>query len=448
MEIRDRITELRRVPASELRANPKNWRAHPKEQQAAMSSVLQKIGYADALLARETEDGLLLIDGHLRQDLTPDAIVPVLILDVDEDEADYLLATFDPLGAMAETDKDSLADLLADVEIENAELDDYLHGLLGREKEAPDISPEDDDIPEEAPAFSKEGFVWKLGDHKLIVGDSTDPDVWRRLMDGEVADMVWTDPPYGVDYVGKTKTAMTIDNDALSMDELEVFLRVALGQAKDFSKPGAVWYVAAPSGPQFLAFAKVLWDFAIWHQTIIWSKDVFVMGRSDLHWKHESIFYGWVPGAAHLEPPDRRQDTVWEIPRPKASRDHPTTKPVELVAKSIVLSSRKGELIVDCFGGSGTTLIASERTGRRCNMIEYSPKYADVICRRFQKATGVHPVLASTGEVFDFEKEFFEAQADAMSQGDGEEDALQVEEFVPTPAAPVTRLPVDDELGF
>jgi len=285
-----------------------------------------------------------------------------------------------------------------------------------------------------------------LGDHYLYVGSSLETETYEKLLGDDLIDVVWTDPPYGVDYTGKTKDALKINNDALTIRDTENFLRTAFTEANNHCKPGAVWWVAAPPGPPtFISFAVVLTEMDIWRQTIAWVKDQFVMGFSDFHWRHEDLFYGWTPGAQHHTPPDRKQDTVWEIARPKASKTHPTMKPVELVVKSLLNSSDRDDIVFDGFGGSGTTLIAAEKTGRRCRMAELDPRYADVICRRYQELTGIRAVLASTGEVVDFTQDFFEAQEEAMAQG-SEPTEPEVEEFEPE-LVPELEL-VDTDPGF
>ena len=178
------------------------------------------------------------------------------------------------------------------------------------------------------------------------------------------------------------------------------FLRSTLGNALDACKPGAVWYVAAPAGPNFLPFASCLAALRVWRQTLVWVKDAFVLGRSDYHYRHEAVFYGWKPGAAHHEPPDRTHDTIWEVPRPRASPDHPTSKPVELVERALLMSTARGELVLDPFAGSGSTLIAAEASGRRAACVELDPRYCDVVVRRWQEATGREAVLDGDGRTF------------------------------------------------
>ena len=159
-----------------------------------------------------------------------------------------------------------------------------------------------------------------------FVTDSADAQVFDRLLSREKPSMVWTDPPYGVAYVGGTKDAFTIENDALDLPALELLLGDVFGHAAKACAQGAAWYVAAPAGPNFLSFAKQLTELGIWRQTLVWLKDAFVLGRSDFHYRHEAVFYGWTPGATHLAPPTRDLDTILEFDRPRVSKDHPTEK--------------------------------------------------------------------------------------------------------------------------
>ena len=242
--------------------------------------------------------------------------------------------------------------------------------------------------------FSRAGEVYELGPHRLVCGDSTDPKAWASLLGGEKLRMVWTDPPYGVAYVGKTADALTIENDALDPEALHAFLSAALGAAASSCVPGSVWYTAAPPGPPFGVFASVLEELSIWRHTLVWLKQRFVMGRCDYHYRHEAVFYGWTPGAAHYFVDDRTQDSVLEFDNPSRSPEHPTMKPVALVQKCIENSSRDGWLVGDPFGGSGTTLIACAQSGRVARLIELAPRYCDVIRRRwtkFARSAGVDP---------------------------------------------------------
>ena len=246
---------------------------------------------------------------------------------------------------------------------------------------------------DEAPPLGKEkdartqpGDVIALGRHRLVCGDSTDALAWQALLGDARADAVITDPPYGVDYVGKTKDRLTVSNDHLKETELTDFLRAALALAH--SRQGAAWYVYAPPGPAFHSFATVGVELGWWRQTLVWVKDVFVLGRSDYHYRHEACLYGWAPGGSHAFHGGRTQDTVFECARPKVSKEHPTMKPVALIERAIRNSTQPADRIVDCFGGSGTTLLAAEVTGRTAFLIEKSRAYCDVICQRWETVTG------------------------------------------------------------
>lgn len=276
----------------------------------------------------------------------------------------------------------------------------------------PDVPPSDDAPEPPVEPFSKPGDVWVLGGHRVICGDSTDVGVHDLLLGDVKADCVWTDPPYGVDIQerdmqqaevrGRRKDGKGVLNDDLTPDKLEDFLRSALGVVWADSKPGAAWYVASPAGDLFHVFGTVLRELGVWRHTLIWAKDVFVMGRADYHYQHEPIFYGWKEGAAHEWLGDRKQSTLLNFARPKRSPEHPTMKPIELVSYCLNNSAPRGGIVLDPFGGSGSTLMACEYSGRKARLIELDPRYVDVICRRWQEHTGALPVLESTGETHDF----------------------------------------------
>ncbi len=247
-----------------------------------------------------------------------------------------------------------------------------------------DACPE---LPSPGALYVRSGDCWALGPHRLVVGDATDPDAVRRVTDGTPVDLVWTDPPYGVSYVGKTAAGLRIVNDNLGEDGTRRLVAAALQLAP--LRLGGAFYVAAPAGPLHLAFLLAVGDAGLRvRQTLVWVKDRFVLGRSDYHARHEPILYGWRPGAAHHFVDDRTQDTVWEIARPARSAEHPTMKPVALVERAIRNSSRPGETVYDPFAGSGTTLIAAEVAGRTCRAIEIDPRYAQVIVVRWEALAG------------------------------------------------------------
>jgi len=247
----------------------------------------------------------------------------------------------------------------------------------------------EDEVPEppEEP-ITKPGDLWILGRHRLLCGDSTDQTVVAKLMENQLADMIFTDPPYNVNYTGKTKDALTIKNDSMKDDNFRHFLTLAFLNMAQASKAGAPIYVchADSEGLSFrTAFKEAGWDLK---QCIIWVKQHFVMGRQDYQWQHEPILYGWKPGAAHKFYGDRKQTTVWQIDRPMANREHPTMKPIALCAQAIKNSSKSGDIVLDLFGGSGSTLIACEQLNRTCYMMEIDPKYCDVIVKRWENLTG------------------------------------------------------------
>jgi site-specific DNA-methyltransferase (adenine-specific) len=256
-------------------------------------------------------------------------------------------------------------------------------GTLTFKKDQEETTGDDEapEVPEDP--VSQLGEIYELGAHRLMCGDSTDGDQVLKLMDGEMADLVWTDPPYGVSYVGKTSDALKIDNDDLDPAGLETFLRLAFNQAFNASRPGAAWFIAAPPGPLFIPFGIVLLELGVWRQTLVWLKNSLVLGRSDYHYRHESICYGWKPGALHTEPPNRKGDTIWEFDRPSSSREHPTMKPIPLIEQAIKNHTNQKNVVLDLFGGSGSTIIASAKTGRVCRMMELDPKYCDVIRKRW-----------------------------------------------------------------
>jgi DNA modification methylase len=396
--VRDRIVELIRVRAGELEPNPANWRRHPEEQRAALRGLLEEIGYADALIARRDGERLVLVDGHLRQSLNADQIVPVLVLDVTESEAETLLATLDPLVALAKPDAAALGALLERVEAADASVRQLLERLTHEAGLDPALPASPDDIPPAPPPRTRAGDLWLLGEHRLLCGDATDPSDITRLMAGERAEVLWTDPPYGVDYVGKTSKAMTIAGDG--PEGLGELLRRAFAVVGPALAPGAAIYLCHQSGPGALevlkAFSGQGWRL---HQSLIWVKDSLVLGHTDYHYRHEPIAFGYTPGGGRRGRGGAgwyggdAEDSIFEIARPTASREHPTMKPVELVARCLRNSSRPGDGVLDPFAGSGTALVACETLGRKGYAIELDPAYCDVVIARFEALAGVEARL-------------------------------------------------------
>jgi len=219
-------------------------------------------------------------------------------------------------------------------------------------------------------------------------------------MQGEKLKCVWTDPPYGIDYVGKTGHALTIQNDDLTPEETAAFWDRTFEQLQAVSQPGAAWYACAPPSPIFWRLGQVLETYN-WRRSLVWVKDRFSLSRGDYHYRHEAIFYGWFEGAARLHPVPRDMDSVQECKKPSISKEHPTMKPVKLITGMIKNSSKPGWLIGEPFGGSGSTLIACAMTGRIGRVVELDPGYCDVIRRRwtrYAKQAGIDPGAGALDE--------------------------------------------------
>lgn len=319
------------------------------------------------------------------------------------------LGTYDE-QALAELIKAALAD--GDLEgtgYDDAYLSDLLAGLGDALEPPAALTDVDDAPPPPNDPISKPGDVWLLGPHRLLVGDSTDIAAVEEMFDHAVADCMWTDPPYGVQYVGKTAEALTIQNDG--GDNLPELLAGAFATATAVLRPGAAVYIAHPDNGRRTfqdAFEAAGWSF---RQNLVWVKDQMALGWADYHYQHEPILYGYTAapaGSGRLGRGgdrwygDDTQTTVFFVDKPQRNGEHPTMKPVELIVKALTNSCPPRGLVFEPFGGSGSTLIAAHSTNRVCYAVELDPKYADVIARRYQEHTGTLPILASTGETVDF----------------------------------------------
>lgn len=338
--------------------------------------------------------------------------VDVWEIDVDDDRASRIVVADNRTSELGGTDDDTLAGLLEEMAQQDAGLEgtgydfDDLEELL-RENSGPGETHNDkDDVPDVPEDYiSKVGDVWELGEHRLLCGDSTDVAAVEDMMDGDLVDCIWTDPPYGVNYVGGT--GLTIQNDG--PEGLEELLGGAFAVVVTVAKPGAPIYVAH-ADTERVRFETSMRDAGIIvRQNLIWVKNSLVMGRSDYHYKHEPILYGFTPeGEGRLGRGGNRwygddsQTTVFTYDKPARNAEHPTMKPIDLIVQMLTNSCPKGGLVLDLFGGSGSTMIAAHHHGARARLVELDPRYADVICRRFQEHTGIKPVLRSTGEEHDF----------------------------------------------
>jgi site-specific DNA-methyltransferase (adenine-specific) len=294
-----------------------------------------------------------------------------------------------------------LADLKAlDFDLDLTGFDtDEIDALLAEKGTEGLTDPDDTPEPPVEPV-TRPGDVWVCGQHRVMCGSSLEMTAMERLCGDQRVDMLLTDPPYNVAYTGKTKDALTIQNDSMGDEAFRTFLRDAFVTADAVLKPGAVFYVwhADSEGYNFRGACKDAgWQV---RQCLIWQKNSMVMGRQDYHWQHEPCLYGWKDGAGHLWASDRKQTTLLKFDRPSRSEDHPTMKPVALFEYQLLNNTKGGDIVLDSFGGSGTTLIAAEKNGRIARIMELDPKYVDVIVKRWEDFTGQKAVLESTGEPF------------------------------------------------
>jgi len=400
MPIRNRIKELRNVLASTLKPNPKNWRTHPQAQSEAMRGILAEIGYADSLIARELPDGtLMLIDGHLRAETTPDEMVPVQIVDLTEAEADKLLLSLDPLAAMAESNAAAMKQLCDDAETNNAALQ-AMWDEMQANVEQPAVEIVEDEVPEPpVDPITKAGDLWTLGDHRLLCGDSTKADDVERLMDGVKADIMFTDPPYGVDYSGgiqfqKNGTVQKNNREKLKNDSTTQiyndFLPIALAVVDG---PCYMWFADSKARDVYNAVHDNECEV---HALIIWHKTNATYAAMNAQYKqrHEPCLYFKPRGSTLRWCGETTEATVWNQDRDGINEFHPTQKPVALAAKA--LKNHEAATVLDMFCGSGTTLIAAEQLGRKCYGMEISPAYCDVIVQRWETLTGKKATLEMT----------------------------------------------------
>lgn len=392
-QIRNRVVGLRQVRAGDLVPHELNWRTHPDQQRRILQGLLDQVGYADALIAYPEGERLVVIDGHLRRSLDPDQMVPVLEVDLTAEEARLVLATLDPVAGLAGADPGAVAALHAEVQAASEDV----RALLASIEKAAGVTTsgltDPDDIPVAPEPRSRPGEVWELGEHTIVVGDATQAAAWSLLGDMNI-EAVWTDPPFGVAYAGKTRDALRIVNDRASA--IPALLDSAFRELDRRLAPGASLYVAHPStGELGVAFAQAFLDQG-WRivQELVWVKDRFVLGRSDYHFQHEGLIYGRKPSSRRLGRGragwygGNAETSVFQIARPSASREHPTAKPVALVSRCLANSTVRGAVVADPFLGSGTTLIACQVLGRRCVGIELDPTYVDVAIARWERFTG------------------------------------------------------------
>ena len=365
---------------------------NPRNNDAAVESVaksIEKFGFIGAIILNKDK---VIINGHTRvkacKKLGMETVPAIIVDHLTKEQEDALRIADNKTGEIAEWDEELLrAELKAleeagfgieDLGFDNSELEALLEGDVSVSvgETDPNAAPE---VPEVA--VSRPGEVYVLGDHRLVCGDSTKAeDVGRVCKEGE-ADMWLTDPPYNVAYEGSN--GLTIQNDSMEDVKFREFLRTAFGHAEKALKPGAPFYIFHADSEGY-NFRGACHDIGLRvRQCLVWKKNALVLGRQDYQWIHEPCLYGWKEGGPHPWYADRSQTTVMEFNKPKKNDVHPTMKPVEMLVYLLQNSSKRGDVVLDTFGGSGSTLIACEQTGRVCKTVELDPRYCDAIRRRW-----------------------------------------------------------------
>ena len=386
-------TDFQLVSISKLVPYVNNARTHSPEQINKLRASLREFGFINPVII-DREFGI--IAGHGRVMAAREegiAEVPCVFVDhlTEAQKKAYILAD-NRMAMDAGWDEELLR-----VEIEALQGADFDVGLTGfDDKEIADLfktdsgKVEDDDFDLtaalEKASFVEEGDVWVVGKHRLICGDATNPDHVAKLMDGKRANLILTDPPYGVSF--KSKSGLTFKNDSMKNEEFYEFLKSAFVNMAAHLEPGGSAYVFH-ADTEGLNFRQAFID-AGFHLAgcCIWVKDSLVLGRSDYQWQHEPVLYGFLKNGKHTWYSDRKQTTIWNFKKPKRNENHPTSKPLDLLSYPLGNSSQENAIVVDTFGGSGSTLMACEAMNRICYTMELDPKYASVILRRYVEDTG------------------------------------------------------------
>ena len=385
--------EIKELPLKELKPaayNPrKKLKKGDKEYEKIKQSLL-KFGYVDPIIVNED---LTVIGGHQRLTVLKDLdyeTAKCVIVDLPKEDEKALNIVLNKITG--QWDEALLADLLLDLQesdfnldltgFEPPEIDDILSNVHDKE-----LSEDEFDVEEELkkPTLSRHGDIWQLGKHRVICGDSTKAETYKQLLDDRKANLVVTDPPYNVDV---EETAGKILNDNMSDGDFYQFLLSMFTQVENHMEDDASIYVFH-ADTEGLNFRKAFKDAGFYLSgCCIWKKNSLVLGRSPYQWQHEPCLYGWKKKGKHQWFSDRKQTTIWEYDRPKSSKDHPTMKPIQLMAYPIQNSSMRGTIVLDPFLGSGSTLIAADQTGRVCYGIELDEKFVDVIVKRYIEVTG------------------------------------------------------------
>lgn len=376
------------IPVGKLKPYDKNTRKHAEYDVSQIAESIERYGFNDPIGIWGKDN--IIVEGHGRL-LAAKKLgmteVPCIRLDdlTDEQRREYAIM-HNKTAELSTWHFDLLAAEIDGLDFSGFDVD---WGLPADEEETEITEDEPPEVDEEHEPICKLGDIWQLGEHRLMCGDSTDKGTIERLLGEQFGkvDLVLTDPPYNVVYKGKTKDELEIENDAMEQEEFEGFLSSSFEIINETLKKGGAFYIWHASRSQ-REFENALNNVGLQvRQQLIWVKNSMVLGRQDYQWRHEPCFYGWKEGA-HDWYSDRKQTTVLEFDRPTANKEHPTMKPIALIAYQIKNSTKKGEIVFDGFGGSGSTLIACEQTGRKCYTCELDPRYADVIIKRYENLTG------------------------------------------------------------
>lgn len=376
--------EIKKVKLSDIRMNPDNPRTISEKAMERLVKSLKE--FPDMLNLREivVDETMTVLGGNMRllalQKIgTKDCTAKIVTGLTDDQKREFIIKDNSAFG---EWDLDALANAWSDLPLADWGIDLPDEWLNTKTEDNRDSEPQIDRAEELNQKWDvKAGDLWLIGEHRLLCGDSTKAEDVSKVMGGGMADMLLTDPPYGVSYVGKTADALTIENDALDDEELASLVLSAFNNAQSICRGGAYWYATVPPGPLHLIFANDWKQRGILRQIMVWAKDSMVLGHSEYHYQHEPILFGWIPGKRHKNP-DRTRTTLWKYDRPKASHEHPTMKPVELWMQAVKDGSIQGESVFDPFLGSGTTMVACQNLNRKCRGIEISTNYCAVILER------------------------------------------------------------------
>jgi len=392
--------QIKEVEVTALIPYAKNSRTHDDAQVAQIAASIKEFGWTNPILV-DGDKGVIAGHGRLlaARKLGMAKVPTIELKDMTEAQKKAYVIADNKLALNAGWDTNFLS--LELQELKDQDFDLTLLGFDDKELDAL-LAPEttegltDEDSVPDTPIEPKTklGDIYILGNHRLMCGDSCSVTNMDKLVNGRQVDMWLTDPPYNVAYEGKTKDALTIQNDSMDNAGFRQFLRDAYVTADTVMKAGAVFYIwhADSEGYNFRGAAyDAGWKV---RQCLIWKKSTMVMGRQDYHWKHEPCLYGWKEGAGHLWATDRKQTTILEFDKPSRNGEHPTMKPVALFEYQMLNNTKGGDIVLDSFGGSGTTLLAAEKNGRIAYLMELDPKYCDVIVKRWEDFTGKKAILA------------------------------------------------------